>query len=94
MADRLGRLLDPYQNAPSFVRFPSSNAPTPAPLPLTHHWQRVHILVWRDLPSVASTGPIFKRHEIVNFVTSMSGRDRRPHNLLKTCSNDTKSNLN
>jgi hypothetical protein len=41
MADWLGMLLDPYQTAPSFVCFPSSYAPAPAPLPSTHHWQRV-----------------------------------------------------
>ncbi len=45
MAERLGKLLDPYQTAPSFVRFPSSDAPAPAPLPLTHYLKRVHLLV-------------------------------------------------
>jgi hypothetical protein len=69
MADWLGRLLDTYPIATTFVCFPSSNAPTPAPLPLTHHRQQVHISVWRDLPSVASSGPIFKQQKIDTFVT-------------------------
>jgi len=50
MADQVGRLFDPYQTAPLFVRLPSSDAPTLAPLPLTHHRQRVHLLAWYDLP--------------------------------------------
>ncbi len=79
MADQLGRLLDPYRTAPSFVRLPSSDAPALAPLPSTHHWQRVDVSVWRDSPGEASTGPIFKGREIVNFVTLMFGRDQRPH---------------
>ena len=94
MADQVGRLLDPYQTAPLFVRLPSSNAPALAPLPSTHHRQRVHLLAWYDSPGEARTGPIFKRREIVNFVTSMSDRDRRPHKSLKTRRNDTESNLN
>jgi hypothetical protein len=93
MADRLGRLLDPSPTAPPFVCFPLSDTPAPAPLPLTHHWQQAHLLIWCHSPSVASTGPIFKRREIVNFVTSMSGRDQCPHKLLKTRSNDIKSNM-
>jgi hypothetical protein len=36
MADQLGRLLDPYPIALSFVRFLSLDAPAPAPLPPTH----------------------------------------------------------
>jgi hypothetical protein len=39
MADRLSRLLDPNPTALLFVRFPLLDAPTPAPLPLTHHQQ-------------------------------------------------------
>jgi hypothetical protein len=70
MADRLGRLLDPYRTAPSFVRFPMSDAPAPAPLPLTRHRQQVHLLVWCNSPGEASTGPIFKCRKIVNFVVS------------------------
>jgi hypothetical protein len=75
MADRLGRLLDHYPTAPSFVCFLSLDAPAPAPLPLTHLWQQVHLLVWCNLSSVASTGPIFQIHEIVNFVMLTYGRD-------------------
>jgi hypothetical protein len=60
MADQLGRLLDPYPIAPLFVRFPSSDAPTPAPLPSTHHLQQVYLLVWCDSLGEASTGPIFE----------------------------------
>jgi hypothetical protein len=79
MADQVGRLLDPYQTAPLFVRLPSSDAPALAPLPLTHHWQRVHLLAWYDSPGEARTGPIFKCRKIVNFVVSAYRRDRRPH---------------
>ncbi len=93
MADRLGRLLDPYLTAPPFVCFPLSDAPAPAPLPSTHHRQQVYLLVWCNLPSVASTGPIFKRRKIINFVMLLSGRDWRPHKSLKTSSNDTKSKM-
>jgi hypothetical protein len=93
IADRLGRLLDPYPTAPLFIRFPSSYAPAPASLPSTHHRQQFCVLVWCDLPSVASTGPIFKRCEIVTFVTSVSGRDRRPHKSIIMHRNDTESNL-
>jgi hypothetical protein len=79
MADQLGRLLDPYQTAPSFVCVPLSDAPILAPLPSTHHRQQVYVLVWRDSPGEAITGAIFERCEIVNFVTSMFGRDQRLH---------------
>jgi hypothetical protein len=75
MADQVGRLLDPYQTAPLFVRLPSSDAPTLALLPLTNHQQRVHLLAWYDLLGEARTGPIFKRCEIVNFVVSAYHRD-------------------
>jgi hypothetical protein len=70
MADQVGRLLGPYQIAPLFVRLPSSDAPTLAPLLLTHHRQRVHLLAWYDSPGEARTGPIFKRRKIVNFIMS------------------------
>jgi hypothetical protein len=65
MADRLGRLLDPYQAAPSFVGFPSSDAPALAPLPLTHHWQRVHFLVWCNLPGETSTVPFLNAAKLL-----------------------------
>ncbi len=42
---------------------------------------------------MASTGPIFKRLKIVNFVTLMSGHDWRPHKSIIMHRNDTKSNL-
>ncbi len=64
--------------------------PPPAPLPSTHHWQRVHLLVWCNLPSLASTVPIFKQRKIVNFIVSTYGRDWRPHKSIKTRSNDMK----
>ncbi len=79
MADQLGRLLDPYPIALLFVYLRSLDAPALVPLPSTHHRQQVYVLVWCDSTSVASTGPIFKRCEIVNFVTPMSGRNRHPH---------------
>jgi hypothetical protein len=79
MADQVGRLLDPYQTAPLFVRLPLSDAPALAPLPSTHHRQRVHLLAWYNLPGEARTGPILKRRKIVNFVMSAYCRDQRPH---------------
>ncbi len=92
-AERLGMLLDPYPIAPSFVHFSSLDALAPAPLALTHHRQRVYISVWRDSPSVASTGPIFKRREIETFVTSSSWRDGRRRCSIETRSNDGRSKL-
>jgi hypothetical protein len=93
MADQVGRLLDPYQTAPLFARLPSSDAPTLAPLPSTHHQQRVHLLAWHDSPGEARTGPIFKRREIVNFVVSAYHRDQRPHRSIKIRSDDTQINM-
>jgi hypothetical protein len=93
MADWLGRLLDPYPSALLFVCFLSLDAPAPALLSSTHHQQRVSILVWCDLLSMASTGPIFKHRKIVNFVMLMSGRDQCLHRSIKTRKNDTKSNM-
>jgi hypothetical protein len=93
MADQVGRLLDPYQTAPLFVRLPSSDAPTLTPLPSTHHRQRVHLLAWYNSPGEARTGPIFKRHEIANFIVSVYHRDRRPHRSIKIRSNDTQINM-
>jgi hypothetical protein len=75
MADQVGRLLDPYQTAPLFVCLPWSNAPALAPLPSTHHRQRVNLLAWYDSSGEARTGPIFKCREIVNFVVSAYRRD-------------------
>jgi hypothetical protein len=72
MADRLDGKLDPRVIAPSFDRFPSMNAPAPAPLALTHCRQWAHVLVWRNLPSVASTSIIFELDEIETF------ENRRP----------------
>ena len=66
MADRLDRILDPRAIAP-FDRFPSINAPAPAPVASTHCRQRAHVSVWRNLPSVASTGTIFELDEIETF---------------------------
>ncbi len=88
MADKVGRLLDPYQTAPLFVRLPSPDAPTLAPLPSTHRRQQVHLLAWYDSPGEARTSPIFKRRKIVNFVMSAYRRDRHPHRSIKIRSND------
>jgi hypothetical protein len=93
MADQVGRLLDPYQTAPLFLRLPSSDAPTLAPLPLTHHRQQVHLLAWYDSPGEARTGPRFKCREIVNFVMSACHRNQRPHRSIKIRSNDTQINM-
>jgi hypothetical protein len=93
MADRLGKLLDPYQSATSFVRFPSLDAPYPASLPSTHYRQQVHLLVWCDSPGEARTGPIFKHREIVYFIVFAYHCNRRPYRSIKTRSNDTKSNM-
>ena len=67
MADRFDGKLDPRPIAPSFDRFLSINAPTPAPLASTHCRQRAHFSVWRNLPSVASTGTIYELDEIETF---------------------------
>jgi hypothetical protein len=65
MADQLGGLLDPYSITLSFVRFLLLDTFALAQLPSTHHWQRAEVLVCCDLTSVASTGPIFKCHELL-----------------------------
>ena len=72
MAERLSGKLDPHPIAPSFDHFPSMNAPAPAPLVLTHHRQRAHVSVWRNSPSVASTGTIFEQAKIETFHKSYS----------------------
>jgi hypothetical protein len=89
MADQVGRLLDSYQTAPLFVCLPSSDAPALAPLPLTHHWQQVHLLAWYKSPGEARTGPIFNCRKIVNFVLSVYCRNQRLHRSIKTRNNDT-----
>ena len=88
MADRLGRILDPYPIAPSFDHFPSSNAPAPTPLASTHCRQRANVSVWSNLPSVASTGTIFELDEIETFRESTPRRDRQWHCSIKTRRND------
>ena len=88
MAGRLDRLLDPYQITPSFVCFPSLDATAPAPLASTHCRLAVRDAVWRNSPSVAITGPIFRRSEIVTFVTTASRRDGRWRCAIKMCRND------
>jgi hypothetical protein len=70
MACRLGRLLDPYLTALSFVYFPLLDACAPAPLALTHCHLGVYVSVWCDPPSVASTGSIFKCFKIETFVAT------------------------
>ncbi len=93
MADQVGRILDPYQTAPLFLRLPSSDAPTLAPFLLTHHRQQVHLLAWYDSPGEVRTSPIFKRREIVKFFVSAYRRDQRPHRPIEIRSNDTQINM-
>jgi len=57
-------------------------------LALTHCRLAVRDAVWRNSPSVASTGPIFRRSEIVTFVTTASRRDGHPRCSIKLCRND------
>jgi hypothetical protein len=85
--------LDPRPIAPSFVHFPSMNAPAPTPLASTHCRQRAYVSVWRDSLSVASTGPIFERDEIETFEKSTSRRDGCMHRSIKTRRNDRKCDL-
>ncbi len=92
MAGRLDRILDPYQITPLFIWLPSSDAPTPAPLASAHCWLAVCVTVWRNLPSVASTGPIFRRSKIVTFVTTASRHDGRRRCSIKTRRNNRKCN--
>ncbi len=93
-ADRLGRLLDPYPIALTLVlSLPVVGRPCPGRLSLRHHWQWVYLLLWCNLPSVASTGPIFKSHIIVKFVTLISSCNLCLHRLIKMHRNDTKSVL-
>jgi hypothetical protein len=82
--------LDPYPTTPLFVPFPSSDAPTPAPLASTQCRLAVCVAVWRNSLSVASTGPIFRQSEIVTFLTAASWHDGRRRCSIKTCRNDRK----
>ncbi len=93
MADRLDGRLDPGLIAPLFDQFPSMNAPAPAPLPSTHRWQRAHVSVWRNSPSVASTGTIFELDEIETFRKSTPRRDELRHISIKMHRNDVISDL-
>ena len=88
MAEQLGRVLDTYRNTPSFVRFPSLDATAPAPLASTHCRLAVRDAVCRNWPSVASTGPIFRRSEIVTFVTTVSRRNGHRRCSIKMHRND------
>ena len=60
MTGRLDRILDPYQITPSFVCFPSLDAPAPAPSASTRCRLAVRDTDWCNFPSVASTSPIFR----------------------------------
>ncbi len=84
MAGQLDRILDPYQITPLFVCFPSLVAPGPAPLASAHYRLAVYVAVWRNLPSVASTGPIFRQRKIFTFVTTASRHDGRQRCSIKT----------
>ncbi len=90
MAGQLDRILDPYQITPLFVCFPLLDAPVPAPLASAHCQLAVCVTVWRNLPSVASTGPILRQSEIVTFVTMASRHDGRRCCLIKTRTNNRK----
>jgi len=83
MAGMLDRLLDPYQISPLFICFPLLEAPTLAPLASTHPRLAVCVAVWRNLPSVASIGPIFRQSKIVTFVTTATWRSGRQLCLIK-----------
>ncbi len=74
MAERLDRILDPYQITPLLVCFLSLDAPAPAPLASTHCRLAVRVAVWRNSPSVTSIGLISGSHKIVTFVTKAFGR--------------------
>ena len=84
-SSRVG-ILDTYQNTVLFVRFPSLDATASTPLASTHCQLAVLDTVWRNLPSVASTGLIFIRSENEAFVTTASRRDsHRPTRFLNVC---------
>ncbi len=83
-AERLGRLLDLYPTAPSFVPFPSSDTPAPAPLASTHCRLAACVTVWCNSPSVTSIGLISGGHKIVTFVTKAFGCDPRLNNHTRT----------
>jgi len=84
-SSRVG-ILDTYQNTPWFVRFPSLDATAPAPLTSTHCQLAVLVAVWRNLHSVASTGPIFIGSENETFVTTASRRNsHRSTQFLNVC---------
>ena len=80
--------MDTYRNTPSFICFPSLDATAPAPLASTHCRLVVRDAVWHNSPSVASTSPIFRRSEIVTFVTTASRRDGHRCCSIKMCRND------
>ncbi len=90
MAGQMDRLLDPYPIVPSFVCFLLLEAPALAPLPSTHYWKRVYVLVWCDSLSVASTGHIFEQCKIETFVMSMTRRDGHRCCSIKMHKNDRK----
>ena len=78
--------MDTYQNSPSFVRFPSLDATTTTPLASTHCQLAMLVAVWRNSPSVASTGRIFIQSENETFGTTTSRRDsHRPTRFLNVC---------
>jgi hypothetical protein len=66
--------------------------PAPAPLASTHCGLAVCVAVWRNLPSVASTGPIFRQSKIVTFVTMASWHNGHRCCLIKTRRNNRKCN--
>jgi hypothetical protein len=68
---------DHYLTAPLIAGFQSLDARPPAPAPSTHCQLEVCAAVLADSPSVMSIGLISGGHEIVTFVTTAFGCDRR-----------------
>jgi hypothetical protein len=68
---------DHYLSAPLIAGFRSLDARPPAPAPSTHCRLEVCAAVLTNLLTVTSIGLISGGHEIVTFVTTAFGRDRR-----------------
>ncbi len=66
----------------------------PAPLASTHCRLGRYVSVWCDLPSVASTSPIFKCCEIETFVAAWGHCNWHMHKLIKADRIDRQSTMN